>query len=954
MHLMTLEQLETWVGKAAIEAARNAMDLQSISHFEFDKRGRLQAGVKPAPPSTEKPSYVKVTVRGNRTVVDCRVHGKGKWCLHAIILCLHHLGVSPSYQVREKTPTEKARKPRLGFRLEIQVDAQGAEFFLRSRATGQKINQPLAYLQKNPGIFKWSEQTHSALMSVAEDQGPSFWIERADLAVALNALFGSEIFFGQSEQTLEWRTSSLALGRVKVAIAGDRLDWEANPALPKDCIYAPGRPGFTISGPEAYRRAYVPDFQGFGSGSRGSVPWTPEFLSGLLNEKHLLDWDPKPPVRLTDLPSPGIRLKVDRRSLLGEAGFWEGDRFLALNDWQHAIQWLADRNGGLLLHTHPGAIARFRKGMKAVRAPWQDGRFHIREQAAPTFLEGLRLAPEMRLDRTEADRWFGLTPLEVETEWDETADLPKYRIGGELFRHGELLQGAMGESGLRLQDGRVLNIDFGEILTNDRVVKGVAALHQSTEARRSLLRRIRGEAESREPTTPLNDHWVQILRDYQLEGVRWLLNRIEQDEPALLADDMGLGKTVQSLALLDAIRGDKPQLIVVPRSLLENWAESCQAFCGHRNVTIHHGSSRADRPERLADKDLVITTYGTVLRDADMLYEVAFQVVVLDEAQAIKNPQAQTSQAIFDLWADHRIALTGTPIENRLLELWSIFEFLASGYLGEQDEVRHLPGPGTPTFESFRRKVKPFLLRRLKGEVAKELPPKQELVLRVPLTNEQKQAYRQVLHGARDAFKSAKPTTMGILTKLLRLRQICCHMGLVDEANVRARSAKFELLMDHLEEIIASGHSVLIFSQFTQLLGLLKFELEERDWDYLYLDGQTRDRQKLVHRFQDGEAPLFLISLKAGGTGLNLTKAEYVFHLDPWWNPMVMTQATDRAHRIGQTQTVFSYKIIAADTIEEDILKMQASKKFLAEGVWQDADTVLEGLDRETLLGLLG
>ena len=954
MSFLTLEQLQTFVGDAAIEQARGAMDLQSVSHFEFDKRGRLQAGVKPAPPSTETASYVKVTIRGKRAVVDCRAHGKGKWCLHAVILALHHLGVSPRYKVKKETVPASEPKPRVGFRLEVTFEAAGAEFLLRSLSTRQKINQPLAYLQKNRGIFKWSNPTHATLMSVAEDCGTTFWVERADLAAALNALFKTELFLSDGDEVLVWRTTSEPIPRVRVSIEGDRLHWVADQPLADDCLYIPGRPGFTISGHTVCRRAYVPDFQRFGSGKRGKVDLTPEFLSELLNEKHCLDWSPATPERINDLPSPGLQLKLERRELVGEAGFWHDGRFVALADWHHPIQWLGEDGHGLLLHTHPAAMNRFSKAMSVVRAPWQEGRFRVREQAAPAFLERLHLPPDMRLDRSEADRWFGITPLDIETVWDEAGTQPSYIIGGERFQHGELLKGAGGDGGLRLQDGRLLNIDFGEVLTNERVVKGVAALHQTTEARRSLLARIRGEVESRQPKTSINAHWEGILRDYQRDGVCWLLNRIEQDEPALLADDMGLGKTVQTLALLDAIREGKPQLIVVPRSLLENWAESCETFCAHRKVTIHHGPSRAAQQERLAKKDLVVTTYGTVLRDADLLYEVAFQVVVLDEAQAIKNPQAQTSQAVFDLWADFRIALTGTPVENRLLELWSIFEFLAPGYLGEQDDIKHLPGPGTPAFEAFRKKAKPFLLRRLKGEVAKELPPKQELVLRVPLTDAQKQAYRRVLRGAQEEIKAAKPTTMSILTKLLRLRQICCHLGLVDDASVRAPSAKFEVLLDHLEEIITSGHSVLIFSQFTQLLGLLKFELEERDWKYLYLDGQTKERQKLVHQFQDGAAPLFLISLKAGGTGLNLTRAEYVFHLDPWWNPMVMAQATDRAHRIGQTQTVFSYKIIAADSIEENILKLQASKKVLAEGVWQDPESLWESLDTETLLGLLG
>lgn len=952
MALFDLETLQNMVGEAAIQQAREAMDLESVSHFEFDKRGRIQAGVKPAPPSKETPSYVKITVRGKRQVVDCRSHGKGKWCLHALILAVYHVGVLPQYSVK-KTAPKKPQTPKLGFRLEVENHNEGMVFSLRSLATGQRINRPLTYLRREKTLLGWKADTADVLAEVADEDGPSFEIPRQDLAQALLALKGTSLWSKDHETEFLWRSSGQPLPKILLSLNNQTLHWQAETPLPGNCTYVPGRPGFVIEGKEIIAQPYVGDLQMFGSGAQGRLSLTPQLLAGLLNEKHLFTWENRNLERLERLSQPGIKFTVDQGQLVGEAGFWHEERFIALQNWRDPLQWLPSQKRNILLQTHPAAMRRFGKEFSQIRAPWKDGRFVVREQMAPAFLKGFHIDAGLRVDREMVDRRFGVKRLSLEVHWDEEDFQPFYLIDGERFEHDELMAGNMGAEGVRLADGQLLNIDMGPIQTQARLIEGVAELHEDPSKRAQLLRRIRGEREDRVPSVSLNAYWQDLLRDYQLEGVQWLLNRWECDEPGLLADDMGLGKTIQTLAYLDTINTDQPQLVVVPRSLLANWKEESQRFCQHREVTIHHGSKRIKKAEDLQKKDLVLTTYGTVLRDLDLFYEVHFQMVVLDEAQAIKNPDAQTSQAIFDLWSDGHLALTGTPIENRLTELWSIFNFLAPGYLGDIEEIKQLPGPGTPAFEAFRQKAQPFLMRRLKKDVAKELPAKQELVLRVPLSQTQQRVYQDVLRGAQKDVSQGKPTTMSILTKLLRLRQICCHLGLVDETALQAASAKFEILLQHLEEVVASGHAALVFSQFTQLLGLLKFDLEERGWSYLYLDGQTKDRQALVHRFQKGEAPIFLMSLKAGGTGLNLTRASYVFHLDPWWNPMVMAQATDRAHRLGQTQTVTSYKIIAADTVEEHILKLQASKKLVAEGLWQDPDTLWENLDRETLLDLL-
>ena len=388
-------------------------------------------------------------------------------------------------------------------------------------------------------------------------------------------------------------------------------------------------------------------------------------------------------------------------------------------------------------------------------------------------------------------------------------------------------------------------------------------------------------------------------------------------------------------------------------SLLWNWREECQKFCPKRKLTIHHGPRRVRDPETLGKEELIITSFGTLRRDIDWLYDIAFQVVVIDEAQAIKNHASQTSRAACELWSDHRLALTGTPIENRVSELWSIFQFLAPGYLGDESEVKTISTPGSAEYQAVKEMVGPFLKRRLKKQVEKDLPEKQEITVMLPLLDEQKALYDTVLRDSRETLQRADQKTMSILTKLLRLRQICCHPGLVDDVNIGLGSNKFNFLIQSLGDVMTAGHGALVFSQFTQLLQLLKFQLEENAIPFLYLDGRSKDRQSLVTRFQAGEAPVFLISLKAGGTGLNLTRASYVYHLDPWWNPMVEAQATDRSHRIGQTRKVISYKLISEATVEEKILKMQFGKKVLAEGLWEDAESPASKLDRDTLLGLL-
>jgi SNF2 family DNA or RNA helicase len=456
------------------------------------------------------------------------------------------------------------------------------------------------------------------------------------------------------------------------------------------------------------------------------------------------------------------------------------------------------------------------------------------------------------------------------------------------------------------------------------------------------------------------------LRDYQREGLGWLHFLRSFGLGGCLADDMGLGKTVQVLALLDSRRGTKqrpnhPSIVVVPRSLVFNWVREAERFAPKLRVLDFTGQGRKAADIDVNHVDVVITTYGTLRRDAAELASIQFDYAILDEAQAIKTAGSASAKAARLLRADHRLAMTGTPIENRLDELWSIFEFLNPGMLGKSSAfgaLAHLTAPDEPAAERdvLARALRPVILRRTKDQVARELPPRIEQTLHVELEGPQAKFYAELLEAYRrsvlervESVGIAK-SKMHILEALLRLRQAACHPVLADPRRASAPSAKLDALMPALDEVIAEGHKALVFSQFTSFLALVRERLDTAGVTYEYLDGRTRDRQARVDRFErDAGCRLFLISLKAGGHGLNLTAADHVFILDPWWNPAVEAQAIDRAHRIGQTKHVIATRIVARGTIEEKILELQASKRALADAILGQDQGVLSRIDVEDL-----
>lgn len=483
--------------------------------------------------------------------------------------------------------------------------------------------------------------------------------------------------------------------------------------------------------------------------------------------------------------------------------------------------------------------------------------------------------------------------------------------------------------------------------------RGDKPLHMEGSA--ALRVRARGEAlaSAAEPggmKPPALSGLQAELRPYQQHGVAWLRRLRECGAGGLLADDMGLGKTLQTIAHLLAEKeagADAPSLIVAPTSVIGNWRRELARFAPGLNVSVMFGKDRHRRRAEMGSADVVVTSYSVLLRDYESLAAQAFHCVVLDEAQAIKNPRSRATQLAKGLQCVQRICLSGTPIENNLMELWSLVDFAMPGVLGSEEQFRHFfrvpieQQRDEQRLDVLRAQVSPYVLRRMKEQVATELPPRTDVVRPVELRGKQRELYESIRVAAHEKVRSAlrkkgmAASTVTILAALTRLRQLCCDPRLLSSTQARevGESAKLELLMSMVEEQLAEGRRILIFSQFATMLGLISRGLRDRKIDHTGLTGATADRDRPVRAFEGGDVDVFLISLKAGGTGLNLTSADTVIHYDPWWNPAAQDQATDRAHRIGQKKPVFVYSLIAAGSVEERMLELQQRKRRLASAV---------------------
>jgi superfamily II DNA or RNA helicase len=679
----------------------------------------------------------------------------------------------------------------------------------------------------------------------------------------------------------------------------------------------------------------------------------PAFKTGTNEEDRFVFRDPQNAARILLRNIPAERAAIAR---LERVGFARTDA------------------AGFVLHGQPEVVRFFAVDYPKFQRDWQ---VNLTAQVEKWTSEIERVTPKLEIVGSGVD-WFEV----------------RYSLvtpGGQEFSNAEIQQLLRsGRNQTRLRNGRLAVIDTAGLEDFEQVIRDcdpaqtqpglyrinrahapyveetARELGSAIADRREALKKFITSANA--PVGNAKDKLgtlAKTLREYQIAGFEWLARLAANNLGGILADEMGLGKTVQTLAFLRAHQGNGPALVVCPTSLVTNWQNEAQKFTPELKTLVLEGANRAALFKSIDNADIVITSYALLRRDIDDLRKFQFSTAVLDEAQHIKNPETQNAQSAFALRAKHRFVLTGTPMENSVRDLWSIMNFSLPGYLGPHQDFREryeLPlarGAAPDVQRRFSRRLQPFLLRRRKRDVAKDLPEKIEQVVPCDLTSSQRSAYDALLReiqsglGSSGAKTNAGAKRMQMLTGLLRLRQVCCDLRLVG-LEKEDPSAKLELLDELVGEAIDGDHRVLVFSQFVSMLHLVRDRLEERRLSYCYLDGSTKHRQEEVNRFQnDDTIPVFLISLKAGGVGLNLSAADTVIHFDPWWNPAVEAQATDRAHRIGQTRVVTAYKLITRNTVEEKILKLQDKKRAAIDAALESEEPLMNGLTTEELEELL-
>jgi len=553
--------------------------------------------------------------------------------------------------------------------------------------------------------------------------------------------------------------------------------------------------------------------------------------------------------------------------------------------------------------------------------------------------------PQQLQEKLQAED-FILLPVQQSNQKTTWVKLPSSRVTSIFDTLVELYENEALNSHGSLSFNKQQGLQFGDLL-NDPSLKWKGA-----EDLQHLSQKLHDFAGIQ--AVPLPKNLQAELRDYQQQGLNWLQFLREYQFNGILADDMGLGKTVQALTHLlyekQQHNEHKASLVIAPTSLMGNWRREAKRFTPDLKVLVLYGLERQKDYEKIPDYDIVLTTYALSLRDQPVHLQHHYHYIVLDEAQNIKNAKSKTAQAIFQLKSNYRLCLTGTPMENHLGELWSLFHFLMPGYLGSHEYFKKLfatpiekEGDGARQ-KQLRKRIQPFMLRRTKEMVATELPAKTEIIRTIPLSGKQRDLYETVRLAMDKKVqqeigkKGLARSQIMILDALLKLRQTCCDPRLLslDMAKNINVSVKLEMLMEMLPEMIEEGRKIIIFSQFVKMLSLIEEELSKEKIRYSKLTGQTRKRDEAIQAFQEGDAQVFLISLKAGGVGLNLTAADTVIHYDPWWNPAVEKQATDRAYRIGQDKPVFVYKLLSEETVEEKILQMQHKKQVLADGLYSD------------------
>lgn len=514
-------------------------------------------------------------------------------------------------------------------------------------------------------------------------------------------------------------------------------------------------------------------------------------------------------------------------------------------------------------------------------------------------------------------------------------------------------------------DKKAINLPKYRALYLDAQLKELGLTH--VDRNQGFKQLVQSIKEPMDMDFAVSENLENIMRGYQKTGYKWLKTLAEYGMGGILADDMGLGKTIQAISFIESLEKGSKCLVIAPTSLIYNWRDEVEKFAPELKVLIVEGTptNRAEMIAKVDEFDIVVTSYPLIRRDIHLFEKIRFEYCFIDEAQHIKNPRSMNAKVVKKINSKGRFALTGTPIENSLSELWSIFDFVMPGYLHKHDKFmekfeRPIAKDGDPkAMKRLGQMVEPFLLRRLKKDVLAELPEKIETRMLSELTDKQKMIYLAYLSKARediagvigaDGFDKSRVKIFSILT---RLRQICCHPGMF-VSDYHGGSGKLEQLEEVLEEALEGGHRVLLFSQFTSMLAIIRDSLVEKGIEFLYLDGKTpvQERGKLVKSFNEGAGQVFLISLKAGGTGLNLTGADMVIHFDPWWNPAVEDQATDRAHRIGQKKVVQVFKLITKGTIEEKVYLLQQKKKDLTDAIIKPGETFISKLSENEILGL--
>ncbi|MGH8047112.1 MAG: DEAD/DEAH box helicase [Chthoniobacterales bacterium] len=619
-----------------------------------------------------------------------------------------------------------------------------------------------------------------------------------------------------------------------------------------------------------------------------------------------------------------------------------------------------DFRGGAALQGEDAVVKFFAATLPRWRVKWKvtEG-----ERFQHVTRDLVRIEPQFAI-RESGDGW-------LDVHIHHTAGAEALLSHADLAR---LLQG--GQPHLKLKNGKVaiadpaLAADLEEVLRDCNPTQQKGGYRIAPEFRgyvEASIAQWKGAAPAAQTLSPGSLGSLRgKLRPYQVEGALWLLERARAGRGGLIADEMGLGKTVQALAVIETLR-EGTALVVCPSSLVWNWKREAEHFLPGLSVLTLDGPDREKLFDKIAEHRLVITSYALLRRDIERYRGLSFAAAFLDEAQHIKNPDSQNAKAACALNASSRFILTGTPIENSVRDLWSLFEFLLPGYLGNRADFREryetplLNGADSAVWSRLSRRIGPYLLRRRKADVLDDLPEKIEQVIEVELSEAQRATYAKLQEAARSQIDQlndqgqAGAARMRVLTALLRLRQACCDLRLLGASGeLDDVSAKLAALRELLGEAVDGGHRVLVFSQFTSMLDLIERALEADGTAFCRLDGSTKDRAAVVDKFQtDASIPVFLISLKAGGVGLNLTAADTVIHFDPWWNPAVEAQATDRAHRIGQKNVVTSIKLIARGTIEERVLQLQQRKRELLAGT-VDAEAALSALDAGELRELVG